>query len=353
MDIEQKIGQLFLLGFQGERISPTHPVVADIRQRNLGGVILFDRSLTRKEELNNIRSAGQVKALTSSLQKFAHTPLLIAIDQEGGKVRRLKSESGFPATTSAAELGQKDDITLTAIHALTTADTLQALGINFNLAPVVDVDSFSDNPVIGRLGRSFSPLADIVSIHASVWIRAHRSRCVLSCLKHFPGHGSSHADSHLGFTDISSTWTTNELAPYKTIIAAGLADAIMTGHLFHKGLDPCHPATLSPSIISHLLRQELGFSGVIISDDMQMRAITDQHGIEEAACLALAAGVDLLVIGNNLVYDPLVLTRIIPAIIQAIRTGKLTEERIHESWMRVQIFKKKMGGEQTLEYEEH
>lgn len=347
MNLEQKIGQLFLIGFQGDKIDASHPVAADITQRNLGGVILFDRSLAQKKDHNNIRSADQVKLLTATLQGLTCTPLLIGVDQEGGKVRRLKPELGFPATASAAVLGQKNDMTLTAIHAATTADTLQALGINLNLAPVVDVNSFAENPVIGRLDRSFSSSPETVSTHAGEWIKAHRTRGILSCLKHFPGHGSSRTDSHLGFTDISKTWSPEELQPYKDLIAGGMADAIMTGHLFHQKLDPLHPATLSPRIIGTLLRQELQFSGVVISDDLQMKAITDRYGLEEAACLALAAGVDLLVIGNNLDYDPEILARTIPAILQAIHAGKLQEKMIHEAYDRVQQLKKKVLRSQT------
>jgi beta-N-acetylhexosaminidase len=342
MNIEDKIGQLFLLGFQGDTIDASHPVVSDIRHRNLGGVILFDRRLTGNGGANNIVSASQVKALTASLQEFSATPLLIAVDQEGGRVRRLKPELGFPATASAAELGQKSDMALTTIHALTTADTLYSLGINLNLAPVIDLNVFDQNPVIGGLDRSFSSSSDIVGTHAGAWIKAHNSRKVLSCLKHFPGHGSSRTDSHLGFTDISETWRAEELQPYKLLIAEGLADAIMTGHLFHKDLDPDYPATLSPRIIGTLLRHELGFNGVVISDDLQMKAITSRYGLEEAVCLALAAGVDLLIIGNNLDVDPDILARLIPAVIQAIRAGKLTEERIHEAWVRVQQLKEKV-----------
>jgi len=348
MNIEDKIGQLFLLGFQGGTIAADHPVAIDIIRRNLGGVILFDRTLSKKQDHNNILSADQLKTLITILQGFADTPLLIAMDQEGGKVRRLKPELGFPATASAAELGQKNDTTLTAIHALSTADTLQAVGINLNLAPVVDLNSFPDNPVIGKLDRSFSSTPQTVTIHAGEWIRAHNRRNVLSCLKHFPGHGSSRADSHLGFTDITETWQAEELQPYRDLIAEGLADAIMTGHLFHKDLDPEYPATLSPKIITNLLRRELQFGGVVISDDLQMKAITNRYGLEEAACLALAAGVDLLIIGNNLDYDPGVLPRIISAILRAIQSGKLTEERIDEAWERVRLFKKKTGRVQGI-----
>jgi beta-N-acetylhexosaminidase len=343
MDIEQKIGQLFLLGFQGDCIDASHPIAKDISQRNLGGVVLFDRLVARKQDHNNITSASQVKALTSTLQGFARTPLLIGVDQEGGRVRRLKPDRGFPATTSAGELGQKNDRTLTAIHALTTAATLQAVGINFNLAPVVDVNIFSENPVIGRLERSFSPSPPIVSAHAGEWIKAHNRMGVLTCLKHFPGHGSSRTDSHLGFTDITESWQASELQPYKDLIACGLAEAIMTGHLFHKGLDSVYPATLSASITTRLLRQELRFTGLVISDDLQMKAITDKYGLEEAACLALAAGVDLLIIGNNLDDDPGVLARIIPAILMAIESGRLPEKRVNEAWERIQQIKRKIS----------
>ncbi|MEK6201141.1 MAG: hypothetical protein N2A40_01800 [Desulfobulbaceae bacterium] len=348
MDIEQKIGQLFLIGFQGDTIDASHPVVADINRRNLGGVLLFDRLLAKGQNTNNITSASQLKTLTASLQGFARTPLLIGIDQEGGKVRRLKPEKGFPATASAAELGQKNDRTLTTIHALTTAATLRAMGINFNLAPVIDVNTFAENPVIGRLDRSFSPSAALVSVHAGAWVKAHTELGVLTCLKHFPGHGSSRSDSHLGFTDITETWDAAELQPYKDLIAAGLADAVMTGHLFHKGLDPIHPATLSAGIIGRLLRQELQFDGVVISDDLQMKAITDQYGLEEAACLALAAGVDLLIVGNNLDYDPDALARIIAAILLAIESGKVPKERINEAWERVQQLKRKISAVECL-----
>jgi beta-N-acetylhexosaminidase len=342
MNIEEKIGQLFLIGFQGDSIEKSHPVASDIHQRHLGGVILFDRSLARKEDLNNISSAGQVKTLTAKLQEMADTPLLVGIDQEGGNVRRLKPDLGFPATSSAAILGQKNDRTLTAIHALTTADTLQAMGINFNLAPVVDLNSFPENPVIGKLGRSFSSSAKIVSDHATSWVKAHRQRNILSCLKHFPGHGSSRTDSHLGFTNISETWSKKELKPYNDLISNGLADAIMIGHLFHKGLDSVYPATLSPNIINHLLRQEMGFTGAIITDDLQMKAITDRYDLAEAACLALAAGADLLIVGNNLEYNPGILTRMIKAVLQAIAAGKLPERRIHDAYTRVLQLKKKI-----------
>ena len=339
MKLENIIGQLFLLGFKGASVDIAHPIIRDLSKRNLGGVILFDRLLAEQQDQNNIISAAQTKTLTSSLRKYASTPLLIAIDQEGGLVRRLKPHCGFPETASAAELGRRDDITLTHIHAASTAATLHGLGINFNLAPVVDLNSFPENPVIGGLQRSFSDDPTCVIRHSAAWIRAHHHYNILSCLKHFPGHGSSQTDSHLGFTDISSSWQQEELVPFKSLIEKGLADSIMFGHLFHKELDPDYPASLSPAVVSGLLRRQLGYQGPAITDDLQMKAITEKYGLEEAVCQALAAGIDMIIIGNNLDYDPGVLKRIIPAVSQAVKKKKIPETRISSAWQRVKKLK--------------
>ena len=337
--LEKCIGQLFLLGFKGDCVDRHHSIAEDIRKRNLGGIILFDRLLAEKREQNNIVSPAQVQALVSSLQEYASTPLLIAIDQEGGMVRRLKPQSGFPETASAGSMGTEDDATRTAIHAACTAKTLANLGINLNLAPVIDLNTFPENPVIGKLQRSFSASPDTVIRHAAIWIKEHTKEKVFSCLKHFPGHGSSRSDSHLGFTDISKSWRPEELTPFKTLIKDKLPHSVMLGHLDHEGLDPEYPTSLSPAVVDTLLRKQLGFQGLILTDDLQMKAITDKYGIEEAACLALAAGVDMIIIGNNLEYDPDVLQRIIPAVLKAVKENKISESRIHEAWQRVKAMK--------------
>ncbi len=343
MELEKKIGQLLILGFKGETIDRHHPIVADIKKRNLGGVILFDRLLARKKDRNNIVSPAQVKALTTSLQQYSSTPLLIAIDQEGGMVRRLKSQAGFPETASAANLGTKDDATHTAIHAACTACTLKLLGINFNLAPVVDLNILSENPVIGKLQRSFSADPKRIIRHAAIWIKEHKKQNIFSCLKHFPGHGSSQTDSHLGFTDISSSWQPEELIPYKKLIQKNLADSVMLGHLFHKGFDREYPTSLSSTVVETLLRKKLGFQGPVLTDDLQMKAITDKYGFEESICLALAAGVDIIIIGNNLEYDPEILRRIIPAVVTAVKNNTIPEGRIHTAWKRVRKIKKQLA----------
>jgi beta-N-acetylhexosaminidase len=337
--LRQKIGQLFLIGFAGETLSVNHPILADIREEKLGGVILFDRFLAENKDTHNIISAKQLQRLTTDLQNLAGGDLLIAVDQEGGKVNRFKKERGFPITPTAAELGRTTDIQATVASARQTARMLRAAGVNVNLAPVVDINVNGDNPIIGRYGRSFSDHGGTVAAHAAAWIKEHRAEGVQCCLKHFPGHGSSDHDSHLGFVDVSASWHADELDPYRLLIDSGYADAVMVGHLINKNFDATFPATLSSKTLQTLLRQDLHFTGLIISDDMQMRAITDCYGLEEACCKALAAGIDMLIIGNNLTYDPNILYKVKDALLLAILRGELSEQRIDEAHSSVQKFK--------------
>ncbi|HSQ34854.1 MAG TPA: glycoside hydrolase family 3 N-terminal domain-containing protein, partial [Candidatus Binatia bacterium] len=219
MTLSEKIGQLLLVGFRGLDAVPGSALVRDIQAGRIGGVVLFDRDLALGKPERNIRSPGQVKALTSSLQAAASVPLWIAVDQEGGQVVRLKEASGFPPTVSARQLGQADDAELTMDVAAQSAAAMAACGINLNFAPLVDLDTNPENPIIGRYGRSFSADPDTVVRHALAVIKGHRRHGVVSVLKHFPGHGSSRQDSHLGVTDVSATWQESELRPYRKLIA--------------------------------------------------------------------------------------------------------------------------------------
>ncbi len=342
MNLPEKIGQLFLLGFEGDKIERNHPIVDDITHRHLGGVILFDRLLAKQSKSNNITSAEQVKELTSTLHELSLGKLLISVDQEGGKVCRLSPKQGFEPIPSAEEQGANGNEALLQESANKTAHLLSQLGINLNLAPVVDLNAFQNNPVIGCLQRSYSPQPEIVVKCAKIWITAHRKYGVLSCLKHYPGHGSSHKDSHLGFTDITDTWQEEELTPYRKLINSNWADAIMTGHLYNANLDPNHPATLSFPIVTQLLRNNMGYKGIVISDDMQMKAITERYGLEEAIPMAFSAGVDMIIIGNNLRFEPNILTRSIAAVIKAIDKGIVSENSITEAYKRVINFKKSL-----------
>jgi beta-N-acetylhexosaminidase len=341
LDIE--IGQMLMLGFRGLDLRESNPILQDIRHRHLGGVILFDFDAAARQPVRNIQTPEQVRRLTRDLQAAAAIPLLIAIDQEGGAVNRLKPRYGFPPTVSAASLGRQNRVDHTFIRATTIASTLADLGINLNFAPVVDLNRNPHNPVIGKLERSFSDDPTVVTQHARAWLNAHRAHQVLCALKHFPGHGSSRADSHQGAVDVTATWDRSELEPYARLIHSGHCDLVMTAHLFNARLDPDWPATLSPAILSGLLRGELGYDGVIISDDLQMQAIRAYYPLETAIRAAIAAGVDLLLFGNNLRYDPAVGERAFTIIKDLVKSGQINRTRIAESSTRVQRLKAKIS----------
>ncbi len=350
--LEQMLGQMIMVGFRGTTLATAAPIVADISQRGVGAVVLFSYDVALPSPTRNVESPAQVAELTADLQTLTQNPappaarrpsppLLIAADQEGGLVARLNETHGFPPTLSAQALGERSDPAFTYAQAEAMAKTLAAAGINHNLAPVVDVNSNPANPVIGALGRSFSADPAVVIAQARAFIAAHHAHDVTTTLKHFPGHGSSQADSHLELVDVSATWQRDELEPYRVLIGEGIVDTVMTAHVFNTQLDPTYPATLSQATITGLLRDELGFAGVVITDDMNMQAITGQYGFEQAAVLAVQAGADLLAYGNNLVYDPDVAPRAIAALTAAVQQGQLTEDRIHQSYQRILVLKQK------------
>lgn len=335
VDLRVKIGQMLLVGFRGTTVQEAASVVADIRERHLGGVVLFDYDVPAQSPLRNIQSSAQVKTLLADLQALSEIPLLVAIDQEGGLVARLTPRTGFPETLSHAELGALGDPGATYAAAESMAVTLADLGITLNLAPVVDLCVNPTNPVIAGLQRCFSADSQIAAEHARRFIEAHHAHGVSCALKHFPGHGSSTTDSHLGLADVTSTWTARELEPYAFLIESGLADVVMTAHVFNAELDAQYPATLSEAVLGGLLREQLGYTGVIISDDMQMGAVTQQYAFDEALALALAAGVDMLAFANNSVYEDDIVARAVATIADLVARGVVSEARIDASYRRI------------------
>lgn len=343
LTIEEKIGEMLMIGFRGYELTATDPVGAAMSRRHLGNTVLFDYDGPAGEYGRNIQSPEQVRALTNQITELYGGPVLIAADQEGGLVARLTPRWGFPETVSAQELGDRNDLDYTRQVADEMAATLAAAGVNLNLAPVVDVNVNPDNPVIGGIGRSFSSDPELVTAHATAFIEAHHAHNVLCTLKHFPGHGSSQADSHLGFVDVTNLWTRMELEPFANLIDAGLADAIMTAHIFNEHWDPEHPATLSHAVLTGILREELGYDGVVITDDMQMGAIRDFYGFEEAVVMSIQAGADMVAIANNTVYDDAIVNRAFNALLDAVNEGSLSEARIDESVRRVQRLKQRLA----------
>ena len=346
--LETRIAQLLLVGFRGVDRASAAGVIGDISKRGLGGVVLFDVDGPSGQPHRNVVSADQVHALVTDLQAAVPqatgdgTPLIVAVDQEGGQVCRFKERHGFLPAASAHAMGRHGDVSQTRTQAAAIARSLAACGVNLNLAPVVDLNVNPRNPVIGQKERSFSDDPEVVAAHAAAFVRAHREMGVCCALKHFPGHGSSSADTHVGFTDVSESWTAIELRPFEQLIRDDLAAAVMTAHVFNAHLDARWPATLSRSVVTGLLRQRLGFDGVVISDDLAMGAIAGACGRPRALELALNAGVDLLCLCNQTAYEEDLVERTIDEIGTLVSSGKVSERRLDEAHTRIQRLKESM-----------
>ncbi|MCF8360266.1 MAG: glycoside hydrolase family 3 protein [Prolixibacteraceae bacterium] len=338
--LEEKIGQMLLVGFRGTELDASNHIISDLEDYNLGGVILYEKDGPSQSRPRNIESTGQVHQLVLDLKTHSREKLFVAIDQEGGVVDRLKATYGFPETVSAQYLGELNNEDSTRNRAAVLASTLQSMGINVNFAPVVDLNVNPESPAIGALGRSFSANPDTVVFHAGIFIDEHQKRGILNCCKHFPGHGSATADSHLGLTDVTQTWSEIELEPYRQLIDAGKCPMVMSAHVFNQNLDTAYPATLSHEILTGILRGQLGFNGVIVSDAMEMKAITEQYGQEEAIGLAINAGCDILVFSNNISeYNPDVVPDVVSIILELVDKGKISEQRIDQSYERIMLLK--------------
>lgn len=345
LTLEQAVGQMLLVGFRGTALN--EPTAAMLRDIQPGGVILFDRDGPSGGELTrNITSREQLQALTAQLQQQAALPYFIAIDAEGGYVNRLKEKYGFALKVPTAQQMGARPVSETAAIASQLADEMREVGLNWNLAPVADVNVNPESPAIGAIERAFSADPALVAAHAQAFSGAMRERQVIPTLKHFPGHGSAAGDTHLGVTDVTATYNQElELAPYRELIGGSYADPIMTAHIVNQNLDAAaRPATLSPAIINGLLRQELGFAGLVVSDDMQMGAIVAEYGPEAAAIAAVQAGVDVILLANQQGdYDLQRVYRVRDALLQAVADGVLTEERIYQSAERILSLKERYG----------
>lgn len=339
--LDFKIGQMLNIGFRGTSLADSNHIIRDIQQYHLGGVTLFDYDVPKDTALRNIKSPEQLKQLIRDLQELSQTPLFIAIDQEGGKVARLKPKYGFPPSVSAQYLGELNNLDSTRFYARRTAQTLSKLGINVNLAPVVDVNINPQNPVIGGLERSFSADPQTVVKHASAYIKTLHNFNILTVLKHFPGHGSSKKDSHKGVVDVTDTWSKKELIPYRALIDSGRADMIMTAHIFNSNWDSTYPATLSRAVITGMLREKLGFEGIVRSDDLMMGAIRNEYELRTIIKQALLAGVDVLSFANNSVYDPEIVPKAHAIIKDLVKEGIISRNRINKSYRRIMKVKEK------------
>ncbi|MCF2529944.1 glycoside hydrolase family 3 protein [Yinghuangia soli] len=289
----------------------------------LGAVGLFGR---------NIRTPEQVAALTAALRK-EKDDVLVAIDEEGGDVTRLEVNEGSSWPGNLA-LGTVDDVGLTRAVATGLGRDLARCGVDFNWAPDADVNSNQDNPVIGV--RSFGSDPHLVARHTVAYVEGLQSTGVVACVKHFPGHGDTSVDSHLGLPRVDASrelLAERELVPFRAAIAAG-AKAVMSAHMVLPAYDAEYPATLSRAILTGLLREELGFQGLIVTDGIEMGAIADTYGVADGSVRALAAGADAVCIGGGL-CDEATLLMIRDAIVTAVREGRLSAERLADAAARV------------------
>ena len=323
MTIEEKVGQLIMVGFEGTQANEA--IETHIRERFVGGVVLFSR---------NIQSPQQTAELTNELQRLAEAaarqiPLFIGIDQEGGWVIRLKD--GATVLPGNMALGATNSTELAERAGEITAVELAAVGVNLNFAPVMDVNNNLDNPVIGR--RSFGESPELVSRLGISYIRGLQRNGVLATAKHFPGHGDTTVDSHFELPTVSHDLErihALELQPFRAAIDADVA-AIMTAHIVYPAFDADRPATLSPTILTDLLRKELGFDGLLITDDMEMKAIDDRYQSGEAAVMAVEAGADIVMV----LWTSTKQIEVFDALLSAVKSGRISQARLDQSVERI------------------
>lgn len=335
LTLEEKIGQMLMVHFQGNVANDEAKKF--IQEQHVGGIIYYNKS-------NGLSTPSQTLRLSEELQVLASIPLFIAVDQEGGIVSRVKGLTVFPGNMALGASGQPN---LAESSAYVMGKELLSVGVNMNLAPVVDVNSNQKNPVIGI--RSFSNQAEIVLQFAQQALKGYRRAGIITSLKHFPGHGDTSIDSHEDLPIINKTreeLDRNELLPFRQL--ASQADTIMIGHLLVPSIDSERCATLSPKVID-ILRNEFGYTGVIITDSLVMEGLLkNSSSIEEACVQAINAGNDILLLGGMMIMGENLLhevtssdcQRIIHYLVNAVKEGRITQERLDRSVDRILNLKK-------------
>ena len=325
MSIREKVGQLLMIGFQGTKLSSEF--IDQLQEYRPGGVILFS---------HNLVDAEQIAQLTNSLQEHApDSPLLIAIDQEGGQVSRLPQD--FTIFPSASTVAACQSLDIAYGVAEITAKELRAVGINMNMAPVLDVNSNPTNPIIGN--RAYSNHPSQVCTFGQAIIQGLENNGVIPCGKHFPGHGDTTTDSHKTLPMVNADLgrlNEIELEPFRHAIQQGLP-TIMTAHVHYPALDTEAPATLSRPILTDLLRKELGFVGVTLTDDMEMRAILDHSTIGEASVRSLQAGADMILVCHQRESQ----NEVVHAVEEALDRDELGLDILQASVNRISFLKQK------------
>lgn len=327
------VGQLLVMGLPANSADDESAQVLarQIRNRKVGGTVLLRHNVKDRDSLLGL----------ADLFVRANPQVLNAIDQEGGLVQRLSTQVGFKKIPRAQWVANNltDDQARDLYFA--AGSELRGAGFNLNLAPSVDWHD-PNNPVIGKHGRSFGSQPARVARYAGSFIDGMEQAGVASTLKHFPGHGTSRGDSHNGFVDITNTWSSDELQPFQLL--GNKAQVIMGGHLFHPSFsDGELPVTFSEKALRLVLRQKLGFGGVVITDDLDMGAIRNSFSLQQAVIYSLQAGNDMLLMSNSLNYDPELPDRVAGWVVSALESGKLQPATLAAAYSRVMALKQSMS----------
>ncbi|MGB9771140.1 MAG: glycoside hydrolase family 3 N-terminal domain-containing protein [Candidatus Kapaibacteriota bacterium] len=340
LNLDEKIAQMIIVGFRGLVLEDEGWLSDFLSQGRLGGVILFEKDFQTAKE-RNIANRTQLVNLINQIKNISRYFPFIAIDQEGGSVSRLNSSNGFEDFPSAEMIAEKGDISYAKTIYSELARNLSLVGCNVNFAPVVDLCLNPDNGVIVKKKRCYSSDPEVVVSFAEIFIQSLLEKNVLPVAKHFPGHGSALGDTHTSWVDVTYFWKSIELKPYEILNTKGLLDAVMVGHLFNKNIDPLYPASLSHIWIEEVLRKQIGFKGLVFTDDLQMRAIADNFSFEEVVEIGLNAGVDVFVFANQIEYEEQLPLEFIKIAKKLIQTRKISEERIDKSVERIIYYKNK------------
>ena len=338
--LEAMAGQMIVVGFQGDGAADKSvaALCADLGASRLGGVMYLKV---------NVASLKAVKSMNAAFRACSpNLPPFLTLDQEGGAVERLTEAVGFEEIANAQSVAANNSVEGAEAIYTELAQKIADLGFTVNFGPVADLNLNPDNQVIAKYGRAFGKDAATVIDYAGAFIRAHGAAHVLTALKHFPGHGSSTADSHEGFVDITDTWQQQELDPYRTLIEAGYADFVMVGHLLHRAYTQTTellPSSLSYEWITGVLRGQLGFAGVIISDDLEMGAIRDHFGLKETVTRAVRAGMDVLLFSNTAKYRASLGNEILAILVAEAASDPAFAARIEESYARIIALKSRIA----------
>ncbi|WP_316355162.1 glycoside hydrolase family 3 N-terminal domain-containing protein [Devosia sp.] len=330
--LEQMAGQMIVVGFQGDDVvdAAVETLRDELAAGRLGGVMLLKI---------NVKSLDAVAAINAAFR--AASPALlpfITLDQEGGAVERLTKEVGFKEIPNAAAIAAENSPEQAEAIYAEMASAIADLGFTVNFGPVADVNLNKNNQIIAKFGRAFSDDPAVVARYDAAFIKAHHAAGLLTALKHFPGHGSSTGDSHEGFVDITQTWQPAELDPYRALMADKLVDMVMVGHLYQADYSDAGtqtPSSLSPQWITGVLRGDLGYDGVVISDDLEMGAIRDHFTLEQTVTMAVRAGMDVLLFSNTAKYRASLGQEILDILVAEAEADPAFAARIEESYERI------------------